>query len=458
MYTFLWHLYRLTGDVAFVQTLYQANGGSTEDLPRDLFADDAQGVRQEVARVVAEHGAELKLDSVNKQQWHLAILRSGAGENARAVWLNYQAGGAHGHHDGMNLGLFAHGLDLIPELGYPAVQYGGWGSPRARWYTMSAAHNTVVVDGQNHANQAGRTTLWAEGSHFRAIRASAPGMVPAGAAGPDKRQFERTVVQIDMAGRAGFYVLDIFRVAGGRDHTQFLHSHFGSVTPAGLSLKPGDDYGQDTQMRRFLWDVDPRPGWQVDWKVEDRYGLLPAGQEVHLCYTGLTSAAQVAIAEAWISYGGYGADMRQEAWIPRLVVRRAAGEGPLASTFVGVIEAYENESLIQSIRRLPVTATDGRPYSDSTVAVEVTHADGTQDLLLAADVENPLGNEPSASSDHVLIQKEWDVALTGELCLVRRTGQGRVIQVWAANTRTIRAGNQDIQNDSPEHLLQWDGP
>ena len=31
----------------------------------------------------------------------------------------------------MNLGLFARGLDLMPDLGYPPVQFGGWDSPRA---------------------------------------------------------------------------------------------------------------------------------------------------------------------------------------------------------------------------------------------------------------------------------------------------------------------------------------
>ncbi|NUQ64340.1 MAG: heparinase II/III family protein, partial [Pirellulales bacterium] len=455
MYSFLWDLYRLTGDAAFVQILYRANGNAVEDLPRDLFAEDAEALREGVAKVIAEQGADLKLGSVNKQEWRLAILRSGSGENARAVWLNYQAGGGHGHRDGMNLGLFAHGLDLMPEFGYPAVQYGGWGSPRGRWYTMSAAHNTVVVDGQDHANQAGQTTLWADGSHFRALRASAPGMIPAGEAGPDKRQFERTIVQVDVPGPAAFYVLDVFRVVGGRDHAKFMHSHFGKVTTAGLAPGPGDDYGFDTQMRNFRWDAGPQPGWSVEWQVEDRGGLLPAGQEVHLRYTGLTPGARVGVAEAWISYGGYGADLRQEAWIPRLVVRRKAEAGPLASTFVSVIEPYQGTTAIRSIRRLPVTTEDGRPYPESTVAVEVTLADGTQDLLLAADVENPLGQTPSVKTDRLLVEKEWGVFLTGELCLVRRTKDGNRIHVSAANTRALRVNGQEIENDSPENLLQW---
>ena len=115
------------------------------------------------------------MPSVNKQEWHLAILRSGKGKDARAMWLNYDAGGGHGHCDGMNLGLFAKGLDLMPDFGYPPVNFGGWDSPRAVWYRMTAAHNTVTVDGQNQVWAAGKTTLWADGKSFHAIRASAPG-------------------------------------------------------------------------------------------------------------------------------------------------------------------------------------------------------------------------------------------------------------------------------------------
>ena len=45
-------------------------------------------------------------------------------------------------------------------------------SPRANWYKMTAGHNTVVVDGQDQQEAEGRTTLWAEGESFKAIRFS----------------------------------------------------------------------------------------------------------------------------------------------------------------------------------------------------------------------------------------------------------------------------------------------
>jgi hypothetical protein len=83
-------------------------------------------------------------------------------------------------------------------------------------------------------------------------------------------------------------------------------------------------------------DPAPAPGWSVDWEIEDRYRLLPRGKQVRLRYTGLTTEAQVGMAESWVSLWSF-ADT-EEAWIPRLMVRRR--RAPLASTFVGVLEPY----------------------------------------------------------------------------------------------------------------------
>ncbi|MBI3118201.1 MAG: hypothetical protein HYZ00_05930, partial [Candidatus Hydrogenedentes bacterium] len=111
-YRFLWKLYELTNDPAYVQVLYWANGNKVDGLPYDIYGADPQQFRDSVAAVIEREGAHIALGSVNKQAWHLAILRSGRGANERALWLDYDAGGGHGHQDGMNLGLFAFGLDL----------------------------------------------------------------------------------------------------------------------------------------------------------------------------------------------------------------------------------------------------------------------------------------------------------------------------------------------------------
>jgi len=434
MYSFMWRLYELTRDPAFVQVLYLSGGSSTDGLPFDLFADDPVAFQKGVGEVIAREGATIKLGSVNKQEWHLAILRSGRGADERAMWLDYDSGGGHSHADGMTLGLFAKGLDFLPDFGYPPVNYGGWGSPRARWYTMTAAHNTVTVDGANDRSAAGRTTLWADGRQFHAIRASCPDLIGG-------QQFERTAAMVDISDR-DFYILDIFRVIGGSDHAKFTYSHFGTLTTSGLSLKPAADYGHETQTRNFRADTAPAPGWTADWKVEDRLHLLPAGAEVHLRGTDLTAEAQAVIGEAWISASGFSSN--EDTWIPLVMVRRQAEQAPLASTFVTVLEPYEKSPRIAAARRLALTTADGAAFPDANVAVEVAFADGRRDLIVAADAENPLGLRPSRAAGRVLAVGEWGLRLDGEMAAVRKDAFGQVQRIALCKGRSLTVGDLSV--------------
>ena len=146
-------------------------------------------------------GTDFELGSVNKQQWHLAILRSGEGENERALWLDYDSSGNHSHSDGMNLGLFAYGMDFLPDFGYPPVQFGGWDAPRARWYMTTAAHNTVVVDESNGSTGArevpwdGRLELWEpDGQQAQVVSVNCPRTYP------QTQVYQRTCALVDLPG------------------------------------------------------------------------------------------------------------------------------------------------------------------------------------------------------------------------------------------------------------------
>jgi hypothetical protein len=278
---------------------------------------------------------------------------------------------------------------------------------------MTAAHNTVVVDGGRHADAAGQTTLWIDEGPLRVVRASAPGLIGG-------RQFERTVAQADVSER-GFYLVDVFRVIGGTDHARFTHSHFGAIETTGLALEPAEDYGHNTQMRSFRRDPHPPSGWSVDWTIEDRYRLIDPGQQVHLRYTDLTTEAEALTCEGWVTAGLY--DSSVEAWIPRVVTRRRAEQGPLQSTFVAVIEPYEGTPAITSVRRLPLASEGGAPLPDTCVAVEVALADGGRDLFITLDVEDPLGLRPAGA----VAQPDWGVRVEGDTCWVRKSAGGEVV-------------------------------
>ncbi len=451
MWTFLWDVHRLTGDPVFAQVIYNANGNSTEGLPYDLFSEDPAAMQKAVESVIEEAGPVIERSSVNKQQWNLAILRSGEGENRRALWIDYDSHGGHRHVDGMNVGLFAKGLDLMPEFGYPPVGYGGWGAPKAVWYTTTAAHETVVVDGKNQGSKAGRTTFWADGDRFRAIRVSAPDMYGI-------ERYERTVAMVDLDER-DFYVLDCFFISGGAEHTKFFHSFYGDVEPIGLALEEATEYNAEgdekpwparLEMRNFRRDLRPQPGWAVDWTIRDEYGYLPGDrEELHLRYTDLTSDAGVEafLAEGWIdsakTFGG------AQAWIPRVMVRRSTGEGPLVSTFVSVIEPYEGSSKLRSIRRVPLETMNARALPGNVVGVVVDRADGRTDVWLAVDGRAPVE----------MVEPDHDIHLNGELASIT-LAEGNPERLVLCNSQWIRVGKWSVMLEAGTAFVELvaDGP
>jgi oligo-alginate lyase len=430
-FTLLWRFYEETGDPAYVQTAYQNNGKSMDGMPHDFFSEDTEAIAAGMAKVIEEKGPEPVLGSVHKEEWHLGILRSGKGEHRRALWLDYDSGGGHGHQDGMNLGLFAYGLDLLPEMGYPPVQFGGWGSPRARWYKKSAAHNTVVVDGKDSGKGAGKTTLWADGTWFRGIRAAGKKM-------NDGKRFERSAFMVDLSGE-DFYVIDLFRVAGGREHTQFFQSHFGEMTMEGVALAPAEDYGHGTQMRALQRDPAAKPGWSATWTVNDRRDYRGDMTPLHMRYTALTQDASAGRAEAWITTGMY--NTSEELWIPRVLVQRrlAASDEELESTFVGVLEPYRETPLFSSIENLAVP--------EGWVGISLERPNGERHLFLSRDGERE-GNP--------LLRLEAPLAMetNGETILIRMNAQGEAESAALCGGGYLRVGGREIMLEGGEDFTE----
>lgn len=442
---FLWQLFTATKDNAFVKVLYRSNDNSVDGLPYDLFADNPSKFQKDVRQIIQREGTSLNLASVNKQLWCLAILRSGKGPDARAAWLDYDSGERHSHHDGMNLGLFAKGLDLMPDFGYPPVQFGGWAAPRAVWYTMTAAHNTVMVDGQDTRTATGATTLWADGKRFHAIQASAPGLIGG-------QRYERTILMVDVSDQ-DFYLVDVFRVAGGTDHLKFMRSHFGSITSKDLSLRPSDAPLRVTpamQMRGFQKDAATPPVWSVDWKIDDRRHLLPAAADVHLRYTDLTSQASAYTAESWVAYNF---DAVSEAWIPTVLVHRRADKAPLTSTFVSTIEPYEKFSHIAGVRRLAVATPQGETLSDACVGLDVELTDGSHDLFILNDVADSTKRD---ATELVVTTKDLRVVYRGGVCWLRTDGNQKVIHVALSHGSHLKAADLEVQLRPASEFVELD--
>jgi hypothetical protein len=443
MARFMWDLYRATGDADLLKVTWPVYGGKAESLAADLFCADPEAFGRDFAAAVEKAGPALEQRSVNKRGWCLAVLRSGRGAAERDLWLDYDAGGGHGHADALALGLFAHGLDLLPDFGYPPVQYGGWDSPRALWYTLTAAHNTVLVDRANQEAGGGGTRLWGDGDAVRLIQAAAPAVYGIS-------QYSRLAALVDVSDTA-FYVADVFRVVGGSEHIRFLMSGLGALETTGLSPAPADDFGHGAITRSTRLDPAARPGWTADWSLENRFGYLPENRRVRMRYTDLTSGGAAGTSEAWVSLGLY--NENDEAWAPRLEVRRS-GPAPLASCFVGLLEPYEGRRSVAAARRLPLEARRGVPYGDGAVAVEVRLADGRRDLIVSADAENPLGATPDWREARNCRQEDWQLSTDAELCFVRLDAAGRVERVALAAGRRLRVGNWVVELKGPADFLE----
>lgn len=415
LHSFMYELYKATGDPDYVRILWTVNGGKSDGLPYDLAAPDPAAVRADVQRVIETAGAAYDLKSVNLKQWCLAILRSGTGSRERALWLDYDSGGGHGHYDGMNLGLFAKGMDLLPDFGYPPVQYGGWSSSRALWYLATPAHNTVTVDRTNQIAATGTSTLWAPGTTVQAVAAKSAIMSIA-------TRYERTAILVDVDDEDS-YVLDVFWVGGGSEHVRSTGSLLGELRTGGLALGPFADalLGVPAELRVLGADAGPDEGWWAEWDV---------GGGVRLRQTDFTRGASAVLAEAWVSTAAGSFSGTESAWAPRVLSRRRA-LGRLESTFVALLEPYARTRRIAGARRLEALLPAGAPAGDSTVAMEVGLDTGVADLILVSDAPEPVRVE------------SWGVTFQGRLCFLRRGSSG-VERILAADASTLETGGRRL--------------
>ncbi len=205
-----------------------------------------------------------------------------------------------------------------------------------------------------------------------------------------------------------FYVLDIFRVAGGHEHEKFFLSHFGQIE-ASLPMQPATDYSHP-EMRDFKVARHPQPGWSVTWKVEDRYHYLPKGSDVRLRYTDFTHGIDAYTCQAWVVAGLY--NTTQETWVPRVMVRHTGGEG-LQTNYVSLIEPFDGKTgaVIQRASRLALKQGD-HDAEDSSVALRVNLTDGRSDLIISDD------------GGAALVQPDERVTTDAKLAVIRRDSAG----------------------------------
>lgn len=286
----------------------------------------------------------------------------------------------HSHVDPLNFVIAADGYLVLSELGYHL------GHPlRYIISERTAAHNTVTIDRQDASRHHQRGTLhhYVHEGEVQLVEASVPDAYPAA------DLYRRAVILV-----GDRYVVDIFRVLGGRTHDYVLLSRADRsecslelAAHRGTVADPESDYAGFEQL-------DPSPcspsspyeamhspligrateAFTVGWVQRDRPDLTTRVH--HLSAAG----SEVFIAKAPHRDRRRNMELRTD---EVLIVRRT-GAPPLASTFVSLIETLSGTTRpVECVRLVAVESPD-----ESAVAVETTH-DGGTDLLIHAVTRGP---------------------------------------------------------------------
>ena len=142
-----------------------------------------------------------------------ALLGDGEGKRQSQAHLHFSRAAEHAHPDCMSLLLYAHGREMISDLGY-------FHHPLRWWSGGSFSHNLVIIDeeGQNREMSKGNLQLFVSKLPGLAVACSEGKRAYRGLATKYRRTLIHNTRDLDAP-----YVIDIFEVEGGSQHDYLLH-------------------------------------------------------------------------------------------------------------------------------------------------------------------------------------------------------------------------------------------
>lgn len=382
--------YQYTHDPELAVAAYRTNGNSGKGLALDIFSRDPEEVSLEIQRI-GEKAGQRPIGGYLMSGFGLALLESGTKSTGIALVDNYGRTKMHGHPDLLNFDLLAFGRWLTPDHGYP--EFATRMPSRTEWTGSTISHNLVYVNRQPQVRVWGGHTLF-----YKQLRGLGALGLNGASAYPGIKVYNRTMLLIggdkNKKTSGNPYIVDIFRIVGGNDHVYSLHGPPGQITTVGLNLteqKKGTYAGED--IPRGIWskdfpigfshlynvrkDMNPPKQFMVDWKAEEGYRGLTKDDDVHLRVHALSPSQDVAIAD--------GDPPQNKPGNPKtlgyLLLHRAAPD--LSSTFVSVLEPYENKPFIKSVKQI-------EECRENEIAIQVELTDGTTDYILYNSVDQKI--------------------------------------------------------------------
>jgi hypothetical protein len=292
--------------------------------------------------------------------------------------LYYGVISSHGHFDRLHVELFASAHPMMPDLGYPDAM-NELVPGIYTWSKNTIAHNTITVDASRQPeNVPGTVELFADGTFARVIDVSASGTYP------QCEQYRRALIQVDVDDDQSYFV-DVFTVRGGKQHDYSLHGPPGTFETIGgewSEPQPGTLAGADVEVGA-LYD-DPKlgaPNYRGGYSGYRGSGFQHftnvrrhrAGETVAQWTHEKDPAARLRIRvleqpdQQLILANARVSPVKHPELLTYLIARRQGED--LASRYVSVIEPYNRDPLIKSVRAIDRTG------------IEVLRADGGSDLV-----------------------------------------------------------------------------
>lgn len=365
------------------------------------------------------------------------VLGRGRGANQVQAHLHFSGTHGHEHLDCLNIVLFAKEKELFSE-----THYRGSGRSTRAWQASTAGHNTVVIDeGNQHHRGSGARYRKTDPAlddvpdipHFR-IGTSHGGTFQHGnlllwepncnsvqvaeAEGenswhPNRPDLYRRTLAMIAAEGADVYLVDIFRVDGGRLHDWMLHGNLEEEYKIETDLKLKEKQGQIHEHIGQLKSAETSESVEVKF-------ISPGGENVR---TLLMPAAGTEVIV------GQGPAMRREGDAHFLDVRR---KGP-ANVFTAVHEPYKGAPLIKKV-------TDLRPLEGGfSVALKVELPGRTEYILSTL----------SPSETLAVTDGEQRFALAGRFGFVSLSG-GQVTRLYLVDGTRLEAAGQSLEARSYE--------
>ncbi|MBN1543788.1 heparinase II/III family protein, partial [candidate division KSB1 bacterium] len=309
-------------------------------------------------------GHQIERPSLNSKDLGLAILRSSNRSPETMVTVQYgDVYGGHDHMDKLDLTLFARGRQMLSDLGYIYYMH----PLRSRWMLRSLAHNTVTVNTRNQRPAGGDWQIFHNSPDLQVVEVNSEAVYA-----PITEIFNRQLLYIERP--EGDYLVDIFRVRGGKTHDWSAHAETPDLRiPAAVwqtAALPGRDIAyEQLQNIKFL---EGSPTLTADWIWEETPG---AALRLHLVSPKSASVFRAdAPAQRTID--------QVDRTLPYLVVRN---ENQSASTFVAIWEPTSGANHLQAVVLEHLDDTDAA----WPVQVHVTWTDGAEDWIACALQDKP---------------------------------------------------------------------